>query len=127
MAVFILYPSITFRLRRAPRKLFLRNFERPFTLQTNLGQPPNFGKTRFRRFPTFHFSSLKFFPATFLAEISGVKSRTSRFVGATTFLALQADPPRKITPDENHFWVCTIFGGGLIRAIPIFSVDFLAI
>ena len=32
-------------------------FESPFTPQTKLGIPPNFAKTRFGRFPTFHFST----------------------------------------------------------------------
>ena len=36
---------------------FFRNFERPFTPRTWPVQPPNFAKTRFRRFPTFHFST----------------------------------------------------------------------
>ena len=38
---------------------FFRNFERPFTPRTWPAQPPNFGKTRFGRFPTFHFSTPK--------------------------------------------------------------------
>ena len=37
------------------------NFERPFTPRTRLGIPPNFAKTRFGRFPTFHFSTSKIF------------------------------------------------------------------
>ena len=39
--------------------IFVRNFERPFTSRTKLGSARNFGKTRFRRFATFHFSTLK--------------------------------------------------------------------
>ena len=35
------------------------NFERPFTRQTWLGSARNFAKTRFRRFPTFDFSTPK--------------------------------------------------------------------
>ena len=34
-------------------------FESPFTPQTRLRIPPNFAKTRFGRFPTFHFSTSK--------------------------------------------------------------------
>ena len=40
------------------RQLF---FELPSTSRTRLGSPPNFAKTRFGRFPTFHFSTSKFF------------------------------------------------------------------
>ena len=36
-----------------------RNFERPFTPRGWLRSASNFGKTRFRRFPTFHFSTPK--------------------------------------------------------------------
>ena len=41
--------------------IFLRNFERPFTPRTWLAHPPNFQKTRFKWFPTFHFLTLKIF------------------------------------------------------------------
>ena len=34
---------------------FFENFERPFTLRGWLRSASNFVKTRFRRFPTFHF------------------------------------------------------------------------
>ena len=37
------------------------NFDRSFTRQTWPVHPSNFVKTRFRRFPTFHFSTPKFF------------------------------------------------------------------
>ena len=35
------------------------NFERPFTPGKELAQPSDFGKTRFRRFPAFHFSTFE--------------------------------------------------------------------
>ena len=38
---------------------YFANFERPFTPQTWLRSGSNFAKTRFRRFPTFHFSTPK--------------------------------------------------------------------
>ena len=43
------------------QRLNLGNFEAPFTPRTRLGIPPNFAKTRFGRFPTFHFSTSNFF------------------------------------------------------------------
>ena len=49
-----------------------RNFERLFTPRTKLGSVRNFGKTRFRRFATFHFSTVKiFFWNFFFAKIFG--------------------------------------------------------
>ena len=41
------------------KMFFVRNFERPFTPRGWLRLASNFGKTRFRRSPTFHFSTLK--------------------------------------------------------------------
>merc|ERR1712093_941747 len=38
---------------------FSPNFERPFTPRTWLRSGSNFAKTRFRRFPTFYFSTPK--------------------------------------------------------------------
>ena len=71
MTAFILYLSITFRLRLPPRQIFLKNFERPFTLRTRLAQPSKFVKTRFRRFATFDFSAPnKIFREIFLIEKS---------------------------------------------------------
>ena len=81
----VLYPSITTRLRLAPRKLLFaklwtdarrskrdvrcskrdvqrskrENFERPSTPWGWLRSVQNFTKTRFRRFPTFDFSTPK--------------------------------------------------------------------
>ncbi|MEC8278891.1 MAG: hypothetical protein VX026_14320, partial [Myxococcota bacterium] len=43
--------------RRKPKKV--PNFEWPFTPRIWLRSASNFGKTRFRRFPTFHFSTSK--------------------------------------------------------------------
>ena len=59
MAVSILYPSITIRLRLNPRQLFSRNFERSFTPRTWLRSASNFAKARFRQSPTFYFSTPK--------------------------------------------------------------------
>ena len=51
--------------------IFFRNFKRPFTPRTKLGSAWNFGKTRFRRFAIFHFSTPKFFLFFFLQKSSG--------------------------------------------------------
>ena len=39
--------------------IFFRNFERPFTPRNQLRSASNLAKTRFRRSPTFHFSTPK--------------------------------------------------------------------
>ena len=48
-----------FRPFQVFRVNFFRNFERPFTPRGWLRSARNFGKTRFRRFPTFDFSTPK--------------------------------------------------------------------
>ena len=45
--------------RNNRRTVTPRNFERPFTPRGWLRLASNFGKTRFRRSPTFHFSTAK--------------------------------------------------------------------
>ena len=45
----------------AANKKKSENFERPFTPRTWLRSASNFGKTRFGRFATFHFSTSKIF------------------------------------------------------------------
>ena len=51
--------------------IFFRNFERPFTPRNQLRSASNLAKTRFRRSPTFHFSTPKTnFRRNFRIEIS---------------------------------------------------------
>ena len=52
---------VTFSNADSRISIFFRNFERPFTPRTWLGSARNFGKTRFRRFATFDFSTSKKF------------------------------------------------------------------
>ena len=49
-----------------------KNFGRPFTPRTWLRSARNFGKTRFRWFAMFHFSTLNFFYESFFSKIFGV-------------------------------------------------------
>ena len=51
---------VTFSNADSRISIFFRNFERSFTLRTWLRSARNFGKTRLRRFASFHFSTLKF-------------------------------------------------------------------
>ena len=59
MVQFLCY--VTFSNADSRVSIFFRNFERSFTPRTWLRSARNFGKTRFRRFASFHFSTLKFF------------------------------------------------------------------
>ena len=51
-------------LKKQVSKIF-RNFKRAFTPRNHVRSPRKFGKTRFRRFPTFHFSTPKKKNSTF--------------------------------------------------------------
>ena len=51
-------PDISFfDAEKTKKKFFSSNFEWPFTPRIWLRSASNFGKMRFRRFPTFHFST----------------------------------------------------------------------
>ena len=68
--VFQTIPDISFFDPPNETKKTNANFDRPFTPRGWLRLAPNFGKTRFRRSPTFHFSMPKtqnkmFFVANF--------------------------------------------------------------
>ena len=52
---------VTFSNADSRISIFFRNFERSFTPRTWLRSARNFRKTRFRRFASFHFSTLNFF------------------------------------------------------------------
>ena len=89
--------------RMQPKKN-CRNFKRPFIPRTWLRSARNFGKTRFRRFPTFDFSTSKnFFWWNFRSTKSQDEFKIARFGGAMNFWALLAGRPRKMTPDELNF------------------------
>ncbi len=70
---------------------FVQKFERLFTPRSRLRSARNFAKTRFVRFPTFHFSISRYFFSKF-------PCRNSDFGGAMNFWASQADSSRKMTP-----------------------------
>ena len=58
IAYLLIAPLSTCTHPKTHSKIF-RNFERPFTPQTQLRSASNFAKTRFRRSPTFHFPTSK--------------------------------------------------------------------
>ena len=52
--------NVHFSTAKTSNKIeILQNFERPFTPRGWLRSASNFGKTRFRWFPTFHFATTK--------------------------------------------------------------------
>ena len=85
-----------------------RIFERPFTPRGWLRSASNFGKTRFRWSPTFHFSTpqknrQKHFGGKFCFRVEKWNQQTACFGGAVIFWRSVADPSRKKTPDEIIF------------------------
>ena len=62
---------VTFSNADSRISIFFRNFERPFTPRTWLRSARNFGKTRFRRFAIFHFSTPEKKLDFFFAKIFG--------------------------------------------------------
>ena len=103
--------------------IFVRNFERSFTPGTKLGSARNFGKTRFRRFAIFHFSTLKtFFWIFFLRKFSDF-SKKVRFWRSYDFLIRVG---RCVGPSHcpkcPYFWG-DFLGGGVNDSICVENVD----
>ena len=98
---------------------FSSNFEHSFTLQTWLRLASNFAKTRFRRSPTFHFSTSKNFFET-------SNSRLPPKHGSDWRETL----PKRVSGDPRHFifrrqkQISTkIFGRKMFRQHPEFFVS----
>ena len=111
--VFVLHLTTISRIS----KIF-GNFERPFTPQTWLHSVSNFAKTRFGRFPTFHFSTpgkklvdifdrkisfLQFWPGFWGAT----EKRTSKSDPASNF-ALDTLILGSVWPKNMTFWYYAI-------------------
>ena len=90
--------------------IFFRNFERPFTPRTKLGSAWNFGKTRFGRFATFHFST----PKLFFDKNFAKKVRNQRFFQKSDVLEeLWIFYPRWQVRREKLLPQLPLFGGRL--------------
>ena len=96
-----------------------RNFERPFTPRGWLRSAPNFGKTRFGWFPTFHFSTLKKKLTKFFCKKNRHKIQNGPFWRSYEFLSVTGKSVSKNDPRRNHFQVCTSFGRGVKRPISL--------
>ena len=106
------------------------NFKWPFTPRIWLRSASNFGKMRFRRFPTFHFSTpKKIFWPKFLMKIFAKKkivrkSTNCLFLRSYGFLDLIGRCASKSYPQSFDFQLSTTFGGGVKEIVSIFFPTF---
>ena len=106
------------------------NFEWPFTPRIWLRSASNFRKMRFRRFPTFHFSTpKKFFWPKFLMNFSPRKkfvrkSTNCLFLRSYGFLDVIGRCASKSYPQSFDFQLSTTFRGGIKEIVSIFAPDF---
>ena len=106
------------------------NFEWPLTLRMWLRSAWNFGKTRFRRFPTFHFSTpkekicRKFSIKIFAKNFFDGKLTNCLFLRSYGFLDVIGRCASKSYPQSFDFQLSTTFGGGVKEIVSIFAPDF---
>ena len=102
-----------------------RNFKRPFTPRTWLRSARNFGKTRFRRFATFHFAILKFFwGVKFLQKFLGsIFFKKLRLWRSYDFLIrVGRCVVKSYCPNCPYFWG-DFLGEGVKDSICVFDLD----
>ena len=108
----------------------MRNFEQPFTPWGWLRSASNFGETRFRWSPTFHFSTSKKkigenFRWTFSSIFFFVgKSTNCLFLRSYGFLDVIGRCASKSYPQSFDFQLSTTFGGGVKEIVSIFFPTF---
>ena len=108
----------------------MANVEWPFTPRGWLRSASNFGKTRFRRFPTFHFStSRKKYWRKFSIKFSSKnvfegKLTNYLFLRSYGFLDVIGRCASKSYPQSFDFQLSTTFGGGVKEIVSIFAPDF---
>ena len=109
---------------------FFANFEDPFTPRGWLRLAWNFGKTRFRRSPTFHFSTpkekkidkknrLKIFCYTAPQK----NSANCLFWRSCEFLDVNGRSASKNHCPNYRFQPSTTLGGGVKKAVSVFFVS----
>ena len=110
---------------------FFRNFERPFTPRGWLRLASNFGKTRFRWSPTFHFSTPtnifcdKFFcRKKFFTNTPKKLSVKCLFWRSCAGLLTTGECSSKIHCQTYRFQPSTTFGGGVRKAKTVFVLSF---
>ena len=116
-------------------------FSAPLTIQARRRRPSengrkwlrsawNFGKTRFSRFPTFHFSTPKnffwqnFLMKIFFKKIFVGKSTNCLFLRSYGFLDVIGRCASKSYPQSFGFQLSTTFGGGVKEIVSIFFPTF---
>ena len=111
------------------RRKFFQNFERPFTPRGWLRSASNFGEMRFRRFPTFHFSTPnKKFWQKFLLKIfcwrRKMKSANCLFWRSCELLVVNIRCASKIHCQTYRFQPSMTLGGGVKEAVCVFTASF---
>ena len=105
----------------------VQNFERPFTPRGWLRSASNFAKTRFRRFPTFHFSTSGNFSDAFFSKIFGVRGKILRVISSfrksLDFLSITIKFYWKNDPISPKVQVCTFLGEGVEGQLKFFFLD----
>ena len=104
--------EVTFSNADSRISIFFRNFERPVTPRTKLGSARNFGKTRFGRFATFHYSTPKSFFWKIFYKNFGVDFR-DRFQKSEVLEGLRIFNPRWQMRRQKLLPVVRLFLGRL--------------
>ena len=91
---------------RRPRKLFdlLANFEQSFTPQGWLRSASNLAKTRFRRFPTFHFSTSQVFSKHVFSAKNLDFTNLSFWRSSDFFIRVGRCVVKSYCPNCPYFW-----------------------
>ena len=107
------------------------SFERPFTPRGWLRSASNFGKTRFRWSPTFHFSAAQTFFATKIVVaktffVNGPKIFSAKclFWSSCAGLHTNVECSSRIHCQNYRFQPSTTLGGGVKRQKTVFIVSF---
>ena len=106
-----------------------RIFGRPFTPRGWLRSASNFGKTRFRSSPTFHFLTLKkkidnCFCQSFFLFPPPQESTKCLFWGSCEFLDVTGRCASKIHSQTYRLQPSMTLGGGVKEAVSVFFVSF---
>ena len=112
VAVSILYPSITSSKQVRSRetsinsriRFFIRNFERQFTPRGWLRLASNLAKTRFRRFPTFHFSTPQVFSKHVFSPKNLDFTNLSFWRSSDFFIRVGRCVVKSYCPNCPYFW-----------------------
>ena len=97
-------PPVAKKTRKKRRS---QNFERSVAPRKWLAQPSDFGKTRFRRFPTFHFSTLEKKTSGFLNDFQQFLHVFCIMLKTYTFLSVSGIYSMKNYTMWTKYHLCT--------------------